>query len=90
MGRGLLALQLCYEDDERPDDGGAWTSAGECGGRVLRSGSWYDDPGKRVPRLATRATSPSRRPNPGSNRTSSIGFRVARTLSRSESVTLNH
>ena len=54
-----------------PRDGSAWMS-GECGGRVLRGGSWFDGP--RALRSASRD---------GLNaglRANDLGFRVARTL----------
>ena len=53
-----------------PRDGTAWTSGGDCSGRVLRGGSWDDDP--RNLRSAARNTT--------GLRYVSAGFRVARTL----------
>jgi formylglycine-generating enzyme required for sulfatase activity len=53
-----------------PADGRAWT-AGDCGRRVLRGGSWYMLP--RFVRAAYRAGSPTAFRNDG------VGFRVART-----------
>jgi formylglycine-generating enzyme required for sulfatase activity len=67
-----------YEASERPDDGSAWT-AGDCSRRVLRGGSWSVGPG--FLRSADRFRLSS------GGRLSDSGFRVARTLSRSESVT---
>jgi formylglycine-generating enzyme required for sulfatase activity len=67
-----------YEAPDRPDDGGAWTS-GDCSRRVLRGGSWSSGPEK--------LRSASRNSGSTSYRDYLIGFRVARTLSRSESVT---
>ncbi len=55
-----------------PSDGGAWTTGGDCGERVHRGGSGYSSPG--VLRSASRF-----RDGTG-YRISSIGFRVARTL----------
>jgi formylglycine-generating enzyme required for sulfatase activity len=66
-----------YEGEERPDDGSAWTSEG-CTGRVLRGGSWASGPENL--RSAVRYWIAS------VNGGNIIGFRVARTLSRSESV----
>ena len=57
-----------------PTNGGAWTTGGECGQRVLRGGSWYGKP--RVVRPANRGGDSS------DGRGVSYGFRVARTLSR--------
>jgi formylglycine-generating enzyme required for sulfatase activity len=38
-------MQDCYHDgyDGAPGDGSAWTE-GDCSGRVVRGGSWYNDP----------------------------------------------
>ena len=55
-----------------PRDGSARTSGGNCGGRVLRGGSWADNP--RNLRSANRYGVHTRR------RHGSYGFRVARTL----------
>ncbi len=54
-----------------PSDGSAWT-AGACSSRVLRGGSWGDNP--QYLRLADRSAGAP------SGRYSSLGFRVARTL----------
>jgi formylglycine-generating enzyme required for sulfatase activity len=54
-----------------PVDGRAWTT-GDCGGRVIRNGSWNDSP--KIVRSAKRG-----RGTPGS-RGGVLGFRVARTL----------
>ena len=54
-----------------PSDGSAWTS-GDCGYRVLRGGSWDDKPGNL--RTASRGRGTT------DDRSDSIGFRVARTL----------
>ena len=54
-----------------PSDGTAWLS-GECGERVLRGGSWYSDP--------NNLRSASRGRYSAGNRSSSIGFRLSRTL----------
>jgi formylglycine-generating enzyme required for sulfatase activity len=61
-----------------PDDGSAWTS-GYCSRRVLRGGSWGYDP--RFLRSAYRIR------NEPDDRSYDFGFRVARTLSRGDSVT---
>jgi formylglycine-generating enzyme required for sulfatase activity len=57
--------------DEAPIDGSAWTS-GDCSSRVVRGGSWSNDP--RYLRSAFRFWFP-----PGL-RLGSLGFRVGRTL----------
>jgi len=54
-----------------PSDGSAWVS-GDCARRVLRGGSWLDDP--RALRAANRAR------NGPANRYDIDGFRLARTL----------
>ena len=63
----------CWHDSYRgaPSDGSAWTS-GDCGSRVLRGGSWYDSP--RNLRSADRGGDGT------GNRSSRVGFRLARTL----------
>jgi formylglycine-generating enzyme required for sulfatase activity len=61
-----------------PDDGSAWAS-GDCSRRVVRGGSWDSAPGGL--RAACRAWFGT------VGRDGDLGFRVARTLSRSESVT---
>jgi formylglycine-generating enzyme required for sulfatase activity len=61
-----------------PSDGSAWTS-GDCSRRVLRGGSWSGSP--EVLRSANRSW------DEPDSRNDSVGFRVARTLSQSESVT---
>jgi formylglycine-generating enzyme required for sulfatase activity len=70
-----------YAEEGRPDDGTAWTtgSTADCSRRVLRGGSWVNDP--EALRSAGRNWSLT------GIRISLTGFRVARTLSRSESVT---
>ena len=55
-----------------PSDGSAWTTGGDCSGRVLRGGSWLDEPG--VLRSAYRSWVSS------GVRFSLDGFRVSRTL----------
>ena len=66
-----------YERAGRPDDGSAWT-AGDCSRRVLRGGSWDDD--------SDDLRSAFRVRKGADFQVGSFGFRVARTLSRSESV----
>jgi formylglycine-generating enzyme required for sulfatase activity len=65
----------CYHDnyDEAPTDGSAWTG-GDCSRHVVRGGSWYDGP--RTVRSAYRTGDAT------DNRNSSLGFRIARTLTR--------
>ena len=55
-----------------PRNGGAWTSGGDCGRRVLRGGSWFGTP--RYLRSAARLR------NTTEARYYDAGFRVARTL----------
>ena len=67
----------CWHADyagEPPDDGRAWTRAGDCGRRVLRGGSWYN-----LPRSLRSAARPW---NLAGTRDAFTGFRVARTLDR--------
>ncbi len=66
-------VQDCWHDNYvgAPEDGVAWES-GECARRVLRGGSWDDDP--RDVRPANRGGSTP------VNRFNDIGFRLARTL----------
>lgn len=52
-----------------PSDGSAWTS-GDCGQRVLRGGSWYEDPLRSAFRIRTSS----------GHRDYLYGFRLARTL----------
>ena len=67
-------LEDCWHENyaRAPSDGTAWTSGGECGRRVLRGGSWVNDPG--ILRSANRSRDTT------GNRLSVYGFRVARTL----------
>jgi formylglycine-generating enzyme required for sulfatase activity len=60
-----------------PDDGSDWTT-GDCGRRVLRGGCWHGLPGK--------LRSANRDWGGPDGRGDYVGFRVARTLSRSVSV----
>ncbi|MFZ1109606.1 MAG: SUMF1/EgtB/PvdO family nonheme iron enzyme [Rhodomicrobium sp.] len=63
----------CWNEryDGAPADGSAWTT-GDCSSRVLRGGSWIDNPA--VLRAARRSRDYT------SNRRYNAGFRVARTL----------
>ena len=65
-------VEDCWNSPYRgaPQDGSAWTT-GPCNARVLRGGGWASSPG--VLRAASRSSL-------SSQRTGSIGFRVARTL----------
>ncbi|MCP4043476.1 MAG: formylglycine-generating enzyme family protein [Gammaproteobacteria bacterium] len=67
-------LEDCWHAyyDGAPQDGGAWTTGGDCGRRVLRGGSWSDGPG--LVRSAFRF-----RLNPG-YRLNFRGFRLARVI----------
>jgi formylglycine-generating enzyme len=73
MGNAWEWVEDCYHDSYAgaPTDGSAWTS-GSCAERVFRGGSWDNYP--RNTRSAFRY-----RGAPGT-RSSSLGFRVARTL----------
>ncbi len=55
-----------------PVDGSAWTEGGNCSRRVFRGGSWSYEPGSLRAAFRVRSTA--------SDRFSSSGFRVARTL----------
>ena len=67
-------VEDCWHDSYRgaPSDGRAWTTGGDCSRRVLRGGSWFNNPG--FLRVAFRV------PKPPFNRDHRDGFRVARTL----------
>ena len=67
-------VEDCWHDsyDGAPSDGSAWTSGGDCDGRVLRGGSW--DVGPRYLRSANRSRGWV------GHRYDYLGFRVARTL----------
>ena len=66
-------VEDCWNDSYAgaPADGSVWLS-GECNRRVLRGGSWFYNP--RYPRSAGRSWVTA------GNRSSFLGFRVARTL----------
>jgi len=65
----------CIHNDYNgaPQDGSAWLADGDCGRRVFRGGSWYDDP------RSLRAASPDW--TASASRNVGLGFRVGRTLS---------
>ena len=67
-------VEDCWHEDYvgAPSDGGAWTSGGDCGRRVLRGGSFFTSPA--LLRSAYRSHDPS------GIRHRLIGFRVARAL----------
>ena len=69
-------VEDCWHDrySGAPGDGGAWTSGGNCGTRVLRGGSWVNAPW--FLRSANRDWYDT------GYRFFNIGFRVARTLDR--------
>jgi formylglycine-generating enzyme required for sulfatase activity len=58
--------------DGAPDDGSAWIEGGNCKGRVVRGGSWFNNP--EFLRSANRGG------NSSDDRISGLGFRVGRTL----------
>lgn len=66
-------VEDCYHENYAgaPTDGTAWTG-GNCGSRVLRGGSWYDDP-VNVRAAVRLRDSPDYRGD-------ALGFRLARTL----------
>ena len=66
-------VQDCWNESYTgaPSDGRAWES-GDCGRRVLRGGSWYNEP--RYLRSANRDRYTA------DNRFNSLGFRIARSL----------
>ena len=67
-------VEDCWHDSyaRAPADGSTWTRGGDCGRRVVRSGSWNNAPG--YLRSADRL-----RDGVG-NRYDDVGFRLARTL----------
>ena len=66
-------VEDCWHESygDAPKDGSAWTAGGSCGQRVLRGGSWVNNPW--VLRAANRDWVTS------GNRDADAGFRVART-----------
>jgi len=64
----------CWHEDyaDAPEDGSAWIRGGDCEFRMLRGGSWGDDP--------EFVRSASRLGGATGARLNDIGFRVARTL----------
>jgi formylglycine-generating enzyme required for sulfatase activity len=65
----------CYHDDYEgaPPDGSAWTAGGNCDARVIRGGSWNEEP------FTLRSW--LRRSLPTDRRSDVLGFRIGRTLS---------
>jgi formylglycine-generating enzyme required for sulfatase activity len=74
-------VEDCYHEnyDQAPSDGSAWTT-GDCNFRVVRGGSWSDDPG--ILRSAYRGGVIS------DLRGNNLGFRVGRRLSPDYSTVL--
>ena len=66
--------QDCYHGSYNgaPADGSAWIAGGDCSRRVLRGGSWYNDP--QDLRAANRDWDST------GSRSNRVGFRVGRTL----------
>jgi formylglycine-generating enzyme required for sulfatase activity len=73
-GNVLEWCEDCWHDSYQgaPTDGSAWIKDAVANWRVLRGGSWQQEP--RSLRSAHRSH------NPAPNRTGDFGFRVARTL----------
>jgi formylglycine-generating enzyme required for sulfatase activity len=69
-------VEDCYHAnyDGAPADGLAWTAGGDCSSRILRGGGWNSSPVNL--RSASRGTGRS------FSQSNSVGFRVARTLTR--------
>jgi formylglycine-generating enzyme required for sulfatase activity len=67
-------VEDCWNDSYKgaPSDGSAWTTSGDCGYRVLRGGSWFNEP--EYIRSAYRIRYSTRVQD------HDLGFRVARTL----------
>ena len=67
-------VEDCWNDSYigAPDDGSAWIERGNCKQRVMRGGSWRDEPDD--------LRSADRKNNPVGNRRDFYGFRVAREL----------
>ena len=67
-------VEDCWHSDYEgaPTDGRAWVTSGDCSQRVLRGGSWFNEP--RLLRSAYRHWN-----SPG-YRFNKFGFRIARTL----------
>jgi formylglycine-generating enzyme required for sulfatase activity len=65
----------CWHEDYKgaPEDGSAWVEGGDCSRRVVRGGSWRNDP--RLLRSAVRDKGRT------GDRSDDLGFRVGRTLS---------
>ena len=70
-------VEDCWHDsyDGAPEDGSAWVSGGDCSQRVLRGGSYINEPWtlRAATRVRLEAASPW-------SRHADLGFRVARTL----------
>jgi formylglycine-generating enzyme required for sulfatase activity len=73
LGNVWQWTQDCWNESYTgaPTDGSAWTT-GNCGRRVVRGGSWYDNPAD--------LRSANRGRNVTGGRSSPLGFRLARTL----------
>ncbi len=72
LGNVTEWVEDCWHDSYvgAPTDGSAWVTGGDCGQRVIRGGSWYNDPS--ALRSADRGWY--------EHQTETIGFRVSRTL----------
>jgi formylglycine-generating enzyme required for sulfatase activity len=68
-------VEDCWHDSyagNPPADGSAWTAGGNCNIRVVRGGSWLNDPDFLRSAIRDRSTSVARG--------NALGFRVGRTL----------
>ena len=73
-GNVLEWVEDCWHEsyEGAPEDGSSWAGATDCAKRVVRGGSWYNEP--RHLRSAYRGG------NPPALRNAGLGFRVARAL----------
>jgi formylglycine-generating enzyme required for sulfatase activity len=69
-------VEDCWHEGYKgaPGDGGAWTASGACGQRIVRGGSWYNEPRLMRPAFRNRIAV--------ANRYTNLGFRPVRALDR--------
>ena len=74
LGNAWEWVEDCWHDSYSgaPADGSAWVSGGDCGRRVLRGGSWVNNP--------RNLRSANRHWYSAGSRVDAFGFRIARTL----------